>query len=216
MVVASRKEDVCRETEQALNDGGGTALGVPTHMGDLDAIAALVDATVARFGGIDIVVNNAVNGLSMPIEAVNADAWEKSFAVNLRGPVFLAQAALPHLRRSDHAAVLNMISIGALGWAPSTSMYAGAKAALLAFTRNMAAEWAPDRIRVNALRRHRRHGHDGGLGTDAMDAMAELSLSKRVAVPDEMIGWRSSSCPMPPLRHRSGRHRRWRLHRARA
>ena len=47
VVVASRKEDACRETEQALNDGGGTALGVPTHMGDLDAIAALVDATVA-------------------------------------------------------------------------------------------------------------------------------------------------------------------------
>ena len=158
-------------------------------MGDLDAIAALVDATVARFGGIDIVVNNAVNGLSMPIEAVNADAWEKSFAVNLRGPVFLAQAALPHLRRSDHAAVLNMISIGALGWAPSTSMYAGAKAALLAFTRNMAAEWAPDRIRVNALAPGTVDTDmTRGLGPDAMDAMAELSLSKRVAVPDEMIG----------------------------
>ena len=102
VVVASRKADACRATEQAINEGGGTAFGVPTHMGDLDAIAALVDATVARFGGIDIVVNNAANGLSMPIEAVTPDAWEKSFAVNLRGPVFLARAALPHLRRSDH------------------------------------------------------------------------------------------------------------------
>ncbi len=189
VVVASRKADACRATEQAINEGGGTAFGVPTHMGDLDAIAALVDATVARFGGIDIVVNNAANGLSMPIEAVTPDAWEKSFAVNLRGPVFLARAALPHLRRSDHAAVLNMISIGALGWAPSTSMYAGAKAGLLAFTRNMAAEWAPDRIRVNALAPGTVDTDmTRGLGPDAMDAMAARNVSKRVAVPEEMIG----------------------------
>ncbi len=189
VVVASRKADACRATEQAINEGGGTGFGVPTHMGDLDAIAALVDATVARFGGIDIVVNNAANGLSMPIEAVTPDAWEKSFAVNLRGPVFLARAALPHLRRSDHAAVLNMISIGALGWAPSTSMYAGAKAGLLAFTRNMAAEWAPDRIRVNALAPGTVDTDmTRGLGPDAMDAMAALNVSKRVAVPEEMIG----------------------------
>jgi NAD(P)-dependent dehydrogenase (short-subunit alcohol dehydrogenase family) len=189
VVVASRKADACRETEHALKDGGGIALGVSTHMGDLSAITALVETTVANFGGIDILVNNAVNSLSMPIEAVTAEAWEKSFAVNLRGPVFLAQAALPHLRRSDHAAVLNMISIGALGWAPSTSMYAGAKAGLLAFTRNMAAEWAPDRIRVNALAPGTVNTDmTRGLGPNAMDTMAALSVSKRVAEPEEMIG----------------------------
>src|SRR3954452_322339 len=56
-VVASRKADACAETEAHLTAMGGEALGVPTHMGELDALQALVDATVERFGGIDIVIN---------------------------------------------------------------------------------------------------------------------------------------------------------------
>src|SRR5947209_12486776 len=61
VVVASRKADACSEAEQALQAMGGEALGVPTHVGDLGDIDALIDATVARFGAIDIVVNNAAN-----------------------------------------------------------------------------------------------------------------------------------------------------------
>lgn len=130
VVVASRKADACAETEAAIIASGGNALGVPTHLGDLSAIANLVETTVDRFGGIDIVVNNAANGLTMPIEKLTPEAWEKSYSVNLQGPVFLAREALPYLKQSDHAAILNVISVGALTWAPFTGMYAGAKAAL--------------------------------------------------------------------------------------
>ena len=189
VVVASRKADACADTERAIIASGGRALGVATHMGDMGAVATLVDKAVDRFGGIDIVVNNAANGLTMPIEDLTQEAWQKSYSVNLQGPVFLAKAALPHLRRSDHGAVLNVISVGAITWAPFTSMYAGAKAALLAYTRNMAAEWACDGIRVNALA-------PGtvdtdmvrNLGPDAIERMKELSWLKRVAAADEMIG----------------------------
>jgi NAD(P)-dependent dehydrogenase (short-subunit alcohol dehydrogenase family) len=189
VVVASRKSDACADTEKAIIASGGQALGVPTHMGDLGALASLVESTVDRFGGIDIVVNNAANGLTMPIEKLTPEAWQKSYSVNLQGPVFLAKEALPHLRRSGHGVVLNVISVGAITWSPFTSMYAGAKAALLAFTRNMAAEWAGDGIRVNALA-------PGtvdtdmirNLGPEAIDRMKELSWLKRVAAADEMIG----------------------------
>src|SRR4029078_5845310 len=64
VVVASRKADACKETEAHLTAMGGEAPGVPAHMGDLDALQALVDATVERFGGIDIVINNAANALT--------------------------------------------------------------------------------------------------------------------------------------------------------
>ena len=189
VVVASRKADACADTEKAIIASGGKAVGVPTHMGDMDAVAMLVDRAVDHFGSIDIVVNNAANGLTMPIEDLTDAAWQKSYSVNLQGPVFLAKAALPHLRKSDHAAVLNVISVGAITWAPSTSMYAGAKAALLAYTRNMAAEWAGDGIRVNALA-------PGTVDTDmvrnlgpgAIDRMKDLSWLKRVADAEEMIG----------------------------
>ncbi len=189
VVVASRKHEACAETEAALIAAGGQALGVPTHMGDLDAIATLVDATVDRFGGLDIVVNNAANGLQMPVADLTEQAWDKSYSVNLQGPVFLAKAAHPHLRASEHAALVNVISVGAITHAPGTSMYAGAKAALLAFTRNMAAEWAPDGIRVNALA-------PGTVDTDmvrnngpeAVARMSQISFQKRIADAREMVG----------------------------
>lgn len=189
VVVASRKADACAETESALAAAGVPALGVPTHLGDIDATDALVAATVERFGGIDIVVNNAANALQMPLDQLTPEAWDKSYSVNLRGPIFLAKAAFPHLRASAHASVVNVISVGAITYAPGTSMYAGAKAALLAFTRNMAAEWAPHGIRVNALA-------PGTVDTDmvrntgpeAVERMKLISHQKRIADASEMVG----------------------------
>ena len=121
VVVAARKADACAETEAALRAAGGEALGVAAHMGDLDAIHALVATTIGRYGRLDIVVNNAANPLGMPINDITPAAWEKSFAVNLRGPVFLAQAAHPHLAASPSAAILNVLSVGAITWSPAMS-----------------------------------------------------------------------------------------------
>ena len=151
VVVASRKPEACAETEAALTAAGHAAIGVPTHMGDLDAIDQLVTRAVDRFGAIDIVVNNAALGLSLPLGELTPDAWQKVFDVNVRGPVFLAQAALPHLRASAHAAIVNVLSAGVFMALPDNSVYGASKSALLSFTRSMAAKWAPDGIRVNGL-----------------------------------------------------------------
>ena len=189
VVVASRKAEACAETEQALKELGGQALAIPVHMGDVDALESLVARAVERFGQLDIVVNNAANGMTQPIAGITLDAWDKSYAVNLRGPVFLTKAAYPHLVASEHAAVLNVLSVGGITYSPSMAMYSGAKAALLAFTRNMAAEWAADGIRVNALvpgTVDTDMTRSGGPGT--IERMANLSYLKRVAHPDEMVG----------------------------
>jgi NAD(P)-dependent dehydrogenase (short-subunit alcohol dehydrogenase family) len=189
VVVASRKADACAATEEHLRALGGDVLAVPTHLGDLDDLTDLVDRTVERFGGIDIVVNNAANALTQPLGDFTVEAWTKSFDVNLRGPVFLVQAALPHLRASDHAAVLNVISAGAFLFSAPVSMYSAAKAAMLSFTRSQAAAFAPDGIRVNALA-------PGPTDTDMMNSMppevvagmADEVLLHRVARPDELVG----------------------------
>jgi NAD(P)-dependent dehydrogenase (short-subunit alcohol dehydrogenase family) len=189
VVVASRKAEACAETEAHLAGMGGDALGVPTHMGELDALQTLVDATVERFGGIDIVINNAANALTQPLGEFTPEAWDKSYAVNLRGPVFLVQYALPYLKASEHAAVVNVISAGAFLASVQQSMYAGAKSSLMAFTRAQASAWAEHGIRVNALA-------PGTVDTDmvrnnppeAQARMAAASPMKRAAHPDEMIG----------------------------
>ena len=189
VVVASRKPDACKETEEHLRRLGGEALGVPTHLGDLDALRALVQRTVDAFGGVDVVVNNAANALALPHGEYTAEAWAKSLDVNLRGPVFLVQEALPYLKQSRHPAVLNVISGAAFLFSATVSLYGIGKAGLMAATRSMAAEFAPHGIRVNAL-------SPGTTDTDmvrknapeAQAEMTKLQLLPRIAHPDEMVG----------------------------
>jgi NAD(P)-dependent dehydrogenase (short-subunit alcohol dehydrogenase family) len=189
VVVASRKADACAETEAQLRALGGDALGVPTHMGDIDAINALVDRTVDQYGRLDIVVNNAANALTLPFGHLTEEAWEKSLGTNLRGPVFLVERALPHLEASGNAAVLNVISAGAFLFSANTAMYSAAKAGLMAMTRSMAAAFAEKGIRVNALA-------PGTVDTDmvrnntpeTVESMTKASFMRRAADPDEMVG----------------------------
>lgn len=188
VAVASRKPDACEETAATLSSLG-EVIGVPTHMGDLDALDNLVARTVDQWGRIDIVVNNAATGLTMPLGELTPDAWTKSFDVNLRGPVFLVEKALPHLEATGNGAVLNVISAGAFLFSSNVAMYAAAKAALMSFTRAMAASYAPKGIRVNALA-------PGTVETDmvhnnppeAQERMRQAAILKRGAHPDEMVG----------------------------
>jgi NAD(P)-dependent dehydrogenase (short-subunit alcohol dehydrogenase family) len=189
VVVASRKADACKETEEHLRKQGGDALGVATHLGELGALSQLVARTVETFGGVDVVVNNAANALALPLGQYTESAWAKSIDVNLRGPVFLVQEALPHLKQSRAPAVLNVISPAAYLFSASVSLYAIGKAGLVAATRSMAAEFAPHGIRVNALA-------PGTTDTDmvrnnppeAQANMTRMQLMPRMAHPDEMVG----------------------------
>ena len=189
VVVASRKQDAVDETAEHLRSFGGEALGVAAHMGDLEDLQHIVDRTVDAFGGIDVVVNNAATALAQPVGSYTPDAWQKSLDVNLRGPVFLTQAALPHLKESDHASVLNIISGAAFMFSSFVSMYAVGKAGLLAATRAAAAELAPFNIRVNAMA-------PGTVDTDMvransdemLDVMSKVMLLQRMADADEMVG----------------------------
>lgn len=189
VVVASRKAEACAETEEALTGMGGDALGVPTHLGDLEGLRPLVERTVERFGRLDIVVNNAATALREDLGRFTPEAFAKSLDVNLRGPVFLVQEALPYLKDSPSAAVVNVLSAGAFLFSAFTATYSAAKAGLYSFTRSMAAEFAPLGIRVNALA-------PGTVDTDmvrnntpeAQERMAKAAYLRRAAHPDEMVG----------------------------
>lgn len=189
VVVASRKPDACEETAEHLGRLGAEAIGVPAHLGELDDLQVIVDRAVEAFGGVDVVVNNAATALAQPVGEYTPEAWQKSLDVNLRGPVFLVQAALPHLKESPNAAVLNVVSGAAFMFSAFVSMYGIGKAGLLSATRSAAAELAPHGIRVNAL-------SPGTVDTDMVrantpemqDVMSEVMLLKRMASPDEMVG----------------------------
>jgi NAD(P)-dependent dehydrogenase (short-subunit alcohol dehydrogenase family) len=187
VVIASRKADACTRVAAEIEANGGRAIAVPTHAGDLEQLEALVATTVAALGGVDIVVNNAANALGLPIGSITPEAWEKSHAVNLRGPLFLFQYALPYLLASEHAAVVNVISAGAFTHGTYVSMYCAAKSAMLTMTRAMAAEFADAGIRVNALA-------PGTTDTDMVRnndeatqrRMTDAALIKRMGTPEEL------------------------------
>lgn len=151
VVIASRKAEACDTAVAAIEAAGGTALAVPTHVGDLDDIAGLVEQTAAAFDGVDVVVNNAANALTLPIGSITAEAWQKSTDANVRAGLFLVQEALPHLTASEHAAVVNVVSCGIFTSGQGMAMYLAGKSALMALTRSMAAELARHQVRVNAL-----------------------------------------------------------------
>lgn len=118
---------------------------------DSDAVAAAVTAVAERFGGLDIVVNNAGIGAAGTI-ADNPDTeWHHVFDVNVLGMVRTARAALPHLRRSQHAAIVNVCSVAATAGLPQRALYSATKGAVLSLTLAMAADHIGDGIRVNAV-----------------------------------------------------------------
>ena len=189
VVVASRKPEACRESEKVLRSAGIDAAGIACHMGSLEDVRALVAATAERFGAIDVVVNNAANALSEPIGNFTEAGVTKSLDVNVKGPIFLVQESLPYLRDSDHASVINLVSAGAWLFSATVAHYAAAKAAMVAYTKALAAGLAPDGIRVNALA-------PGSVDTDmvrqtgpaAIANMASACLMRRVASAHEMVG----------------------------
>jgi NAD(P)-dependent dehydrogenase (short-subunit alcohol dehydrogenase family) len=188
VVVASRKAEACEETVDSIRATGGSALAVPTHVGRLDDLVRLVERTADAFGRIDIVVNNAANPLAQPLGAITPEAFAKSYEANVRGPLFLVQQALPYLRASAGASVVNVITAGVFTHGTGVSLYVSAKAALLSLTRSMAAEFAPDGIRVNALA-------PGVVATqmtlalppERQAAAVRAQLMPRMADPDELV-----------------------------
>ncbi len=136
-------KDVADRT--AIVTGGGTGIGYATavalsgltissqtcDVGSPDDITALVDATVQRFDGIDILVNNAAYIEMAAIEDASVAAFDQTFAVNVRGPMLLAQAALPHLRESDHASIVNISSVAVEMGGATMGLHRSSKMALL-------------------------------------------------------------------------------------
>ncbi len=110
-----------------------------------------VNETIAYFGQLDVLINNAGIVNSGPIESFDEEAWDKIFEVNTKGIFLMTKAALSELRKSKSASVINTASIaGKKGYA-NMSAYCGSKFAAIGITQSLANELAPDGIRVNAI-----------------------------------------------------------------
>jgi pteridine reductase len=126
-----------------------SALAIRCDLRDTAALAGLVEATVAHFGRLDALVNNASSFFATPVGGIDEAAWDDLMGSNLKGPLFLAQAAAAHLAQA-HGCIVNITDIHAERPLKGYPLYCAAKAGLLGLTRALALELAP-RVRVNAV-----------------------------------------------------------------
>ena len=156
VVISSRKADVCEAVAAEINaqcEGqAGGAVAIPAHIGQKEALQHLVDETRAALGKIDILVcNAAVNPYYGPMSGLPDDAFEKVLSVNIQSNHWLAQMVLPEMVERKDGAVIVVSSVGGIRGSDTLGAYCISKAADVQLVRNLAVEYGPHNIRVNAI-----------------------------------------------------------------
>ena len=148
VMLSSRKQDALDEAAASMT---GEVATFAANAGEPDQAAACVQATVERFGAVDILVNNAATNPYMgPSIDIDLSRYDKTLQVNLRGPLVWTQLAWNASMRENGGSVINIASVGGIGVEPSIGIYNTTKAALIYLTRTLASELAPG-VRVNAI-----------------------------------------------------------------
>ena len=137
---------------QEIQSAGGEAEGWELDVREAARIEAVVEAVVARFGGLDILVNNAGISRPAPLEAADyEDAWAETLSINLTAQARLIRTAFPHLERSGSGRVVNIASIEGIGAQPFVSAYTAAKHGVVGLTRAMAVELGHRGVTFNCI-----------------------------------------------------------------
>lgn len=152
VVVSSRKQQACDEVVREIESAGGEALAIACHVGDREALERMVAAVEEKWGGVDILVcNAATNPVYGSITKLTDDAFTKIMTVNVQSTIWLCNLVLPGMAKRGGGSVVMMSSIAALRGTATIGTYGMSKAAEAALTRNLAVEWGPKKIRVNAI-----------------------------------------------------------------
>ncbi len=152
VVVSSRRQAALDEVAAEITAAGGAALAIAAHNGDKAALHKLVERTLAQFGRLDILVNNAAtNPHYGAILEADDSYWRKTLDVNLLGNVWLSQAAVAAMRKSGGGKIINVASIVGMKPGRSQGIYSISKAAIISLTQTLAIELGTDNIQVNAI-----------------------------------------------------------------
>ena len=152
VLVADINDQAGRHVVSAIDGGGGAADYIHADVSSSKAVAAMVAHAVKRFGGLDIVINNA--GMAQrngPMLEVDEATFDRIFAVNVKSIYLAAIHAVPVLEKRGRGAILNTASTAGLRPRPGLVWYNGSKGAVISLTKSMAIELAPKKIRVNCL-----------------------------------------------------------------
>jgi NAD(P)-dependent dehydrogenase (short-subunit alcohol dehydrogenase family) len=172
---------------------GGRAHAIAAHTGQEQSCARIVSESVARFGKVDILVNNAATNPHFgPLVTASDSAWDKTFEVNLKGYFWMVRSVTEHLvGRASAGSLISVASVAGLLASPGQGVYAMTKAAVLSMTKTLAVELAASGIRVNAIAPGfvETKFASAVLGDPGLrDAVMHRTPQARAAHPDEIAG----------------------------
>ncbi len=151
VVVADRREEDGEAVAREIRDAGGDARFLPVDVADEASVRLMIESA-AGGRGLDILVNNAgIPGPDGPVDVIAVEEWDRTLAVNLRGPFLCAKHAIPWLERSGHGSIVNIASTFGMVGAHESGPYCASKGGVLALTMQMAVDLGPRGIRVNAV-----------------------------------------------------------------
>jgi dehydrogenase/reductase SDR family protein 4 len=152
VVVSSRTEADCDTVVEHIRASGGTATAIPCNVSHAEQLQRLVDATIAQWGRLDILVcNAAVNPYYGPMEGMPEGVYDKVMNSNARSTFVLCNMAAPHIARQGGGSIIIVSSIGGYFGSPTLAVYCIAKAAEFALARSLAVEWGPRGVRANCI-----------------------------------------------------------------
>ncbi|HRW06630.1 MAG TPA: glucose 1-dehydrogenase [Caldilineaceae bacterium] len=155
VVIAEINDDDGAAAVNAIRTGGGEAIFCRTDVAEAQSVAAMAAQAVAQWGTVDILYNNAavqLVGQDARAHELSEEVWDRTYSVNIRGLWLCAKYVIPILLERGGGSIINVASpTGLVGCAPGFTAYSSSKGAVYGLTRVMAADYARDRIRVNAL-----------------------------------------------------------------
>ncbi len=154
VLVVDVDAEAAQSNVDAIKAAGGVAEALLSDVGTEDGVRSMVDRAVSLWGELDIVVNNAYAGVGGPkvdAIAVTEESWDRSMDIGLKAMFRAAKYAVPHMRQAGGGSIVNMSSVHGLLGAPGALVYETLKAGVIGLTRQLAVEYGPDGVRVNAL-----------------------------------------------------------------
>lgn len=192
VVVSDYDLEAAEKTAGQINDSGGTAIAIDCDVTKDEALVNLVDQTVEEFGGIHILVNNVGGGgagKESPYD-IEVEQFKKVFEMNVFSMWRLCQLVAPHMAEAGYGSIINMSSMASVNKSPAISAYASSKAAINHMTANLAHDYGPDGIRINAI-------GPGATRTAALESVLTPELKermlahtpiKRLGTPEDIAG----------------------------
>ncbi len=178
VLLGGKRLEALKETEKQVNTYGECCV-IPGDLTMLGNLKEKVELAVEKVGGIDVLINNAGLALNSSFEETTQEQFDAIMKINVQVPYFLTQYALPYLKKSQAATVINIASVVGHSGYPMQSAYVASKHALLGFTKSLAREYYKENIRVHAI-------CPGGVYTEMVKVARPDLLGEGMIMPEDI------------------------------